>query len=46
LADQPPVLGPGTRVGEHTWAILAGLGFDDSEIHRLHAAGVVASPGG
>ncbi len=37
---------PGPRLGEHTDAVLEGLGYDAGEIAALHAAGAVAGTGG
>ncbi len=36
--------GPGPVLGEHTAAVLAGLGYGPEEIERLFAAGAVAGP--
>jgi crotonobetainyl-CoA:carnitine CoA-transferase CaiB-like acyl-CoA transferase len=37
---------PGPRLGEHTDAVLAALGYDADEIAALHAAGAVAGTAG
>jgi alpha-methylacyl-CoA racemase len=36
--------GPGPALGEHTAAVLAGLGYSEEERERLEAAGAVAGP--
>jgi crotonobetainyl-CoA:carnitine CoA-transferase CaiB-like acyl-CoA transferase len=36
---------PGAALGEHTDAVLAGLGYGPEEIAALHAAGAVAGAG-
>ncbi|MFE9609575.1 CaiB/BaiF CoA transferase family protein [Streptomyces sp. NPDC006012] len=41
LAGTVPRMDPVPAVGEHTDAILAGLGYDAEEIERLRAAGVI-----
>ncbi len=43
LSDTPSRALPFCEFGEHTHALLAELGYDESEIDRLHDGGVVAS---
>jgi alpha-methylacyl-CoA racemase len=38
--------GPGPALGEHTEAVLAGLGYDEMEIAALKKSGAVAGPAG
>jgi len=44
LSDTPARALPFCDLGEHTRAILTELGYDESEIGRLHEGGVVSSP--
>jgi crotonobetainyl-CoA:carnitine CoA-transferase CaiB-like acyl-CoA transferase len=44
FSETPARVAPGCRVGQHTDAILAELGYADDEIAKLHAAEVVFGP--
>jgi crotonobetainyl-CoA:carnitine CoA-transferase CaiB-like acyl-CoA transferase len=39
-----PARGPGPALGEHTDAVLAGLGFSAEDVDAMKAAGAVAGP--